>query len=117
MLGKSIVSVAVGMALFAATVRLPAAGPCFLTKVASAQACKPDCCANKTCCKTTRERTGVSAQPLAKASLGQQNIAPVPATILHLLPMQIVTAARVVSAGVFAAHSPPTLALICIRLI
>jgi hypothetical protein len=43
MFSKVTVSVAVGLALFAATVRLPAT-PCFVTNTPSEKACQPGCC-------------------------------------------------------------------------
>jgi hypothetical protein len=113
---KSLVSVAVGLAVFAAAIRLPAA-PCVLTNVASPKACQPNCCANKTCCKTSKERTEPPAQPLVKSSQDQQNVAAVPAAIPVALPVQIATEPRVAPRAKCSAHSPPPFALICIRLI
>jgi hypothetical protein len=116
MFGKITVSLAVGLALFAVTVRLPAA-PCILANTPSPEACKPGCCANKACCATSHERTGLPVQPLAKSSPEQQNVATIPATIVFALPVQVATEPRSLSRTECMAHSPPLLSLTCIRLI
>src|SRR5438093_10458063 len=106
-------SVAVVIVLFAATVRLPAS-VCIVTNTASEKACQPGCCANKDCCATSHERTGPPSQPLAKSSSVQQNI---PAIAAHYgISVQPATANKppVFSSADVDAHSPPTLALICI---
>jgi hypothetical protein len=116
MFSKVTVSVAVGLALCAATLRLPAA-PCIVTNTPSPEACQPGCCANKACCATSHKRTSPPVQPLAKLSSDQQNVATIPATIVFALPVQAATASRVLSSAERMAQSPPLLALICIRLI
>jgi hypothetical protein len=116
MLGKITVSLAVGLALFAATVRLPAA-PCIVANTPSPAACQPGCCANKACCATSHERTGPPVQPLAQSSGDQQNVATIPATIVFALPVEVATEPRNLSGTECMAHSPPPLSLTCIRLI
>ena len=116
MFGKVTVSVAVGLALFAATVRLPAT-PCFVTYTPSEKACQPGCCANKSCCATSHERAGPPIQLLAKSSGDQQNVATIPAAIVFALPVQVATEPRNLSGTECMAHSPPPLSLTCIRLI
>jgi hypothetical protein len=109
------ISVAVGFALFAATIRLPAT-PCFVTNTPSPKTCEPDCCANKTCCLTSHERTGPAGQPFTKSPSDQQNIAAVAPQNGIALPAERAPEPRNISSAE-AKHSPPTLALICIRLI
>ena len=116
MFPKVTVSVAVALALCAATLRLPAA-PCIVTNTPSPEACQPGCCANKACCATSHQRTGPPVQPLAKLSSDQQNVATIPATIVFALPVQAATESRVLSSAERMAHSPPLLSLTCIRLI
>ena len=116
MVGKITVSLAVGLALFAVTVRLPAA-PCIVANTPSPKACQPGSCANKACCATSHERTGPPVQPLAKSSLDQQNVATIPVTIVYALPVQVGAEPRNLSGTECMAHSPPPLSLTCIRLI
>jgi hypothetical protein len=116
MISRIATSLAMMLVLFAATIRLPAS-PCVLTNTASEKACQPVCCANKVCCATSHQRTGSPVQPATKASPDQQ-ITPAVATtdgFTLALPAEVDSHfARYVGQ---AAHSPPTLALICIRLI
>jgi hypothetical protein len=116
MLSKVTVSVAVGLALFAATVRLPAT-PCFVTNTPSEKACQPGCCANKTCCATSHERTGPPVQPFAKSGLDQQNLTTPPTAVVAVVLNQTATESLVFSSVEWAAHSLPPLELICICLI
>jgi hypothetical protein len=116
MLNRIMISVAVTAALFAATVRLPAT-PCFVTNTPSPKACEPGCCANKTCCLTSHERTGPPVQPVSKSSSDQQTFAAIPATPAIGFVSRDVAESRDVSIENFTSHSPAPFALICIRLI
>jgi len=117
MLREIMASVTMGLALFSASVRLPAA-TCILSNTSSPKACQMGCCANKACCKTAQERTGLPVQPLAKADAAQQNISAIPATIaMTLVPFVATTRLPVFSSANGMARSPSPLALICIRLI
>jgi hypothetical protein len=116
MFSKVTMSVAVGLALCAATLRLPAIS-CVLSNVSSPVACQPGCCANKACCKTSHERTGPPAQPFAKSGLDQQNLATPPSAVAAVVLNQTATDSLVFSSVEWTAHSPTPLALICIRLI
>jgi len=117
MIGKVTVSVAVGLALFVATVRLPAV-PCMITNTPSEKACQPGCCPNKTCCETSHQRTGPPVQPLSKSGAEQSNIVTLPATIAVAVVYEpATTESFVFSSADCTAHSPALLALICIRLI
>jgi hypothetical protein len=115
MLSKTLMGLMVGLALGATTVRL-AAVSCIVTNAPSEAACKSRCCANMACCETSADRTAPAAQPLAKTGL-QQNVSVMPAiTVVVLIPPAAIEPI-VFSSTEFRAHSPPTLALICICLI
>jgi len=116
MLRRITVSGAIVIALFAATVRLPAV-PCIITNTASEQPCAPGCCANKTWCVTSHQRTGSAAQPLAKTTSDQQNIATLSVSIAIPLAIQPVAKSSVYSSVESASVSVPRLALLCTFLI
>lgn len=116
MITKISASIALGVVLFTATVRLQET-PCLITNTPGPEACEPSCCANMTCCVTSDERTGPAAQPLAKAPSGQQNIALIATQNSVTLPVEVAKEPELFSREKSGAHSPPTLALTCIRLI
>jgi hypothetical protein len=117
MLSKITVSVAVGLALFSAAVRLPAS-PCMITNTPSEKTCQPGCCANKACCETSHERTGPPVQPVAKSGADQQNISALPPMVaVALVTPTATTDSHIFSSAERFAHSPTPFALICIRLI
>ena len=104
-------------ALFVSGAQLSATG-CPVASAPIAKACQMGCCANKACCKTSHERTGPPAQPLVKAGAAQQNMSAMPAAIAVALVTPVATARlHVFSSADGPAHSPPPLALTCIRLI
>ena len=109
-------SLAVGFALVAATVQLPAV-TCIGGDTSSKKACKPGCCSNMACCETSQKRTGPPVQPLARPGLDQQNISALPASATVVLVIPPAIEPHVFSSAEGRAHSPPPLALICIRLI
>src|SRR4029450_11646395 len=116
MFSKVTMSVAVGLALCAATLRLPVMS-CILSNASSPVACQPGCCANKTCCATSHERTGPPVQPFAKSGLDQQNLTTPPTAVVAVVLNQTATESLVFSSVEWAAHSLPPLELICICLI
>jgi hypothetical protein len=116
MFSKITVSIAVGLVLSAATVRLPAS-PCILSNASSPTACQPGCCANKACCETSHQRTGPPVQPFAKSGSDQQNIATPPSAVAVAVLNQTPTESPVLLSAECTAHLPAPLALICIRLI
>jgi hypothetical protein len=71
MFSKITVSIAVGLALLAATVRL-LASPCILSNTSSEKARQPGGFANKAFCAKSHQRTGPPVQPLAKSVSDQQ---------------------------------------------
>ena len=116
MLRTMIVSIAGVIALFGATVRLPAS-PCVITNTASEKPCAPGCCANKKCCATSHQRTGSAAQPFAKATSDQQNVATISASIPIALAIQPVAKSFAYSSRESAFIPAPRLTLLCTFLI
>jgi hypothetical protein len=116
MLSRIITSAAMAAALITAPVSLTARS-CILSSAPAQQACKPGCCANKTCCATSSEHKSTPSHPLTKADSSYK----VNATSVALpvvLPRPESGAQRFpVFNTESSAHSPPKLALICIRLI
>jgi hypothetical protein len=116
MAGRTALSLLLAMAIVIAPVSL-SARPCILINAPSEKACDAACCANKTCCETSSKNTSAPSQPLAKAAADQQNIA----TLLSAVPVAvfnyIAEESFFFSSAEGSAHSPPPLALICIRLI
>ncbi len=112
---KIATSVAVGIALFGATVQLPAA-PCLVTNTAGPKACAMGCCHNKKCCETSHQRTGPASQPLSKSG-SVQTFAAIPAMSFVAVVGNYATDFDFSSSVERVAHSPSPLALSCIRLI
>jgi len=116
MLSRIITSLAMTAVLFTAPVTVTARA-CMLSSAPEQQACKPGSCANKTCCATSSDHKSTASHPLTKADSSYK----VNATFIAL---SVVAPSPESGAQRFAvynaessAHSPPTLALICIRLI
>jgi hypothetical protein len=116
MVGKIGTSIILAAAFFGASMRLPAAS-CVFSNAPSEKACAPACCVNKTCCETSQKNTAPPVQPLAKSGSDQQNVATLPATVAVAVQHQGAIESPVFSSAEWNAHSPPPLALICIRLI
>ena len=116
MLGKIATSVILATALFLGAVRLPAV-PCILSNAPVEKKCMMGCCKYKSCCETSDKRTGPPVQPLEKAGSAHQNIATFAATIPVAVFDHSPTELFVFSSAEYSGHSPPLLALICIRLI
>jgi hypothetical protein len=116
MLNRIIISVAVAATLIAAPVSVSARS-CILSNAPSEKACQSDCCANKTCCATSPKNTASAFQPLAKSASDQQNIATLPSAVAFVRLCPADGTSSVFSSRDCTAHSPPPLALICIRLI
>lgn len=116
MLGRLAISLVATAGLFCGAVRLPAA-PCLITNTAGPKACAPGCCKNKSCCDTSNQRTGPISQPIAKAGLDQQDVAPVPTTLPVAAPISGLNESQFISYAEPRAHSPPLLPLLCTFLI
>jgi len=108
---------ATAAALFAAPVGFTARS-CILTSPSEQKACQGACCANKTCCATSSKNTASRSQPLAKADSSYKLNATWVSLPSAVSPSREFGAQHFVfSTAASDAHSPPTLALICIRLI
>jgi hypothetical protein len=105
------------LAMLAAPLQLPAAS-CILVNAPSAEGCKPNCCANKTCCATSKKSTMPVSPPLAKSGDAnqQQAIGFVAVPIIDSIAVAASPQPTRVSVPV-RTHSPPPLAATCIRLI
>lgn len=105
------------LAFVARPLQLPAAS-CILSNGPSHEACKPKCCANKTCCATSKKSTGPISPPLVKSSdSGQQLlIGFVAVSIIDSIADTAFASTARIHIPV-RAHSPPPLAATCIRLI
>jgi hypothetical protein len=117
MLSRIIISLAMTAALLTAPAGF-AARSCILSSAPAQKACKPGCCANKTCCATSKEHKSTPSHPLGKADSNYKVSATCIALAPALSPSRESGAQQfLLSNATFRAHSPPTLALICIRLI
>jgi hypothetical protein len=108
---------AVVLAMLVRPLQLPAAS-CILLNAPSAEGCKPNCCANKTCCAIPRKSTTPISPPLYKS--GDVNQLQLIGFVSVPLIDSIAVAASPQPARVtipVRAHSPPPLAATCIRLI
>jgi hypothetical protein len=116
MLSRIIVSMAMSAVLFMAPMGFTARS-CILSSAPAQQACKPGSCANKTCCATSNEHKSTPAHPLTKADSSYKVNAT--SIALPVVPPSPESGAQrfAVSNAESSAHSPLTLALICIRLI
>jgi hypothetical protein len=97
--------------------QLPAAS-CILSNAPSPDGCKPHCCANKTCCATSKKSTMPVSPPLAKRGDAnqQQAIGFVSVPLIDSIAVAASPQPLRVNLSV-RAHSPPPLAASCIRLI
>jgi hypothetical protein len=116
MLNRIMISVAMAAALLVAPVSI-SARYCILLNAAAEKACQPGCCANKTCCATSQKNTAQAAQPLAKSGSDQQTIATLPSLVAVAALIPAAETSSIFSSRDCTAHSPPPLALSCIRLI
>jgi len=117
MLSRIIVSLAMTAVLFVAQAGF-AAPSCILSSPPTQQACKPGSCANKTCCATSNQHKSTPAHPLAKSNSSYEvNAIPVALPVTIPPNLEVASQKFLLSNAAFGAHSPPTLALICIRLI
>ncbi|PYK52235.1 MAG: hypothetical protein DME51_01025 [Verrucomicrobia bacterium] len=102
--------------LFTAPVGL-ASRSCILSSAPAQQECKPGCCANKTCCSTSSEHKSAPSHPLTKADSNYKvNAASVALSVVLPSPESAAQRFPIFNTEP-SAHSPPPLALICIRLI
>ena len=114
---RIIVSVAMTAVLFTAPMGLTARS-CIVSSAPAQQACKPGSCANKACCATSSEHKSTPAHPLAKADSSYDvNAASIALPVIVPPSPEVASQKFLLSNASVGEHSPPTLALICIRLI
>jgi hypothetical protein len=108
---------AVVLAMSISPLRLPAAS-CILSNAPSQEGCQSKCCANMTCCAVSPKNAGPVSQPLLQDSVAKlQVVALFAAPAIHWR-IEFFAAEPVAGANlVVRAHSPPTFAVTCIRLI
>jgi hypothetical protein len=105
------------LAMLVTPMRLPAAS-CILSNAPSQEACKPNCCANMTCCAVSEKNTGPVSQPLVQGGPAKQLVIALVATVPPSFFSQSLRLDPVAGAsGLVRAHSLPPLAATCIRLI
>src|SRR3954453_5412811 len=114
MLRTAPIFLGVVLAFLVSPLQLPAAS-CILSNAPSHEACKPNCCANKTCCAGSQKSTGPISPPLVKSSdAGQQLlIGFVPVSLIDSIA-ETAFAQPACAAIPVRAHSPPPLAATCI---
>jgi hypothetical protein len=116
MLSRIMISVGMAAALLVAPMSISARS-CILLNAPAEKACQPGCCANKTCCATSQKNTAPAAQPLAKSGSDQQSVATLPSAVAVVGLSPAAETSSIFSSRDCMAHSPPPLALSCIRLI
>jgi hypothetical protein len=117
MLSRIIISIATAAALFTGPAALNARS-CILSSAPEQKACKSGCCANKTCCATSKAHKATSTQPLVKPDSSYNlNATSVAVGTAASPSLEFGTQQFALSNAAPGRHSPPTLALICIRLI
>ncbi|MFZ1218584.1 MAG: hypothetical protein WAO00_04785 [Chthoniobacterales bacterium] len=113
---RAIILFAVVLAMAVRPLQLPAAS-CILSNAPSHQACKLKCCANKTCCATSKKDTRPVSQLLSQSVDAKQLVVGfVAVPVIDSLAVAIFIQPASSSVSV-RAHSPLPLAASCIRLI
>ena len=114
---KTAILFALMLAMLVRPLQLPAAS-CILVNAPSPEGCKPNCCANKTCCAVSKKSASPVSQPLYKGGdLNQHHV-------IGFVSVPIIDSMAVAASAQPArlsipvrAHSPAPLAASCIRLI
>ncbi|HWY51679.1 MAG TPA: hypothetical protein VNW72_09365 [Chthoniobacterales bacterium] len=81
--------IAIALGLVVALTTTPfhlSARTCIVSDAPVQKACKPGCCANKTCCATSKKNAGPISQPLAKNSSAPELNATCAVTLNALAP-------------------------------
>ena len=114
---RTVILFAVLLAMSLRPLQLPAAS-CMLSNAPSHEACKPKCCANKSCCAVSKKNAQPFSPPLYKGGdvNQQQVIAFVSVPVIDSMTVAASPQPVCVSVPV-RAHSPPPLVASCIRLI
>jgi hypothetical protein len=114
---KTAILFAVVLAMVVRPLQLPAAS-CILSNAPSPEGCRPNCCANKSCCAVSKKNAQPFSPPLYKGGdvNQQQVIAFVSVPVIDSIILAASPQPVCVSVPV-RAHSPPPLLASCIRLI
>jgi len=115
MLSRMMISMLVLVA-FAASPASLSARQCILSNASSEKACQSSCCGNESCCAAS-PKNSAPVQPLAKSGSDQQSVAAFPSMVAVAGMNPTAGTSSIFSSRDCTAHSPPPLALICIRLI
>src|SRR5438105_10902978 len=105
---------AVVLAMLVRPLQLPATS-CILSNAPDQQGCKPNCCANKSCCAVSKKNTQPASPPLYKGGdvNQQQSIAFVSVPLIDSIT--VASSPQPLRASVLMrAHSLPPLAATCI---
>ena len=114
---KTAILFAVVLAMAVRPLQLPAAS-CILSNAPSPEGCKPNCCANKSCCAVSKKNTMSVSPPLYKS--GDINQQPVFGfvSVPLLDSIAVTTPAQPARENISVrAYSPSPRAATCIRLI
>jgi hypothetical protein len=113
--------IAIALALVVALTTAPfhaSARTCIVSDAPVQKACKPGCCANKTCCATSKKNTAPISQPFAKGASGPQLNATCIATITAVAPGYVSLDRQLsLSRAPSCAVVQPQLAVLCTFLI
>jgi len=117
MLSRIAISLAMAVALIAAPFHV-SGRTCIVSDAPVQKACKPGCCANRTCCATSKKNDAPISQPFAKDAAGSDLNATCIATISGVAPGYIsldrhLSLSRAHSCAVVS----PQLAVLCTFLI
>ena len=107
---------AVVLSMLVRPLQLPAAS-CILANAPSWEGCKPNCCANRSCCAISKKNTPPVSPPLYKSGEGNQQPVVGFVSVPLIDSIVITTPAQPVRDISVRAYSPPPLAATCIRLI
>jgi hypothetical protein len=117
MLGRIAIALGLIVALTTAPFQV-AARTCILSDAPIQKACKPGCCANKTCCATSKKNTAPVSQPFAKSASGSELNATCIATITLIAPGHVSLDRQLsLSRAPSCALVSPQLAVLCTFLI
>jgi hypothetical protein len=105
------------LAMLMRPLQIPAAS-CILSNLPSPDGCKPNCCANKTCCAASKKSTMPVSPPLAKNGDANQQQAIGFVSVPLIDSIAVASSPQPLRVDVpVRAHSPPPLAASCICLI
>jgi hypothetical protein len=114
---KTAILIVVVLAMLVRPLQLPAAS-CILSNAPSPEGCRPNCCANKSCCAVSKKNAQPFSPPLYKSSDVNQQVVIAFVSVPLIDSIAVADSPQPVCVSVpVRAHSPPPLATTCIRLI